>query len=54
MKELAQEEKTQKQNEIRLLEEEIMIQLLPKIKMTLEILSWSLEPEQEEMKQLFS
>ena len=32
MKELAQEEKTQKQNEIRLLEEEIMIQLLPKDK----------------------
>ena len=32
MKELAQEEKAQKQNEIRLLEEEIMIQLLPKDK----------------------
>ena len=32
MKELAQEEKTQKQNEIKLLEEEIMIQLLPKDK----------------------
>lgn len=32
MKELAQEEKAQKQNEIRLLEEKIMIQLLPKDK----------------------
>ena len=32
MKELAQEEKAQKQNEIRLLEEAIMIQLLPKDK----------------------
>ena len=32
MKELAQEEKAQKQNEIKLLEEEIMIQLLPKDK----------------------
>ena len=32
MKELAQEEKAQKQNEIRLLEEEIMIQLLPRDK----------------------